>query len=381
MSIGRVCSSCIDDPDIDAWIRAQDGANGCDACGESDSPTCDIRDLCRYIEDCLRKYWGFAVDQLPYDTAEGGYQGGNTWSTYALLSDEIELHLPRDHRGHLLFALTNGITDEVWCDYDWLVLDKDEALSASWDKFCNVVKHQRRFFFHSMGTDNQDSFTPASLLCEIADVSSRLGLINEIPAGTRLWRSRTDLARRPNVGAADFGPAPAPLALQSNRMNPPGIPMLYLASSITTSLLETKVEKARVGLWTTTRALKVLDLRNLPRVPGIFSTADRDLRLSIRFLHHFSRAIMSPVARDDKVHVEYLPSQVITEYFKDFEYEGGRLDGIAYGSTVHLRGWNLASFAGPTNLGHEPTRHREEQDVCFKFGGVRSARLPNVENS
>jgi RES domain len=108
-----------------------------------------------------------------------------------------------------------------------------------------------------------------------------------------------------------------------------------------------------VGLWRTLRNARVLDLRILPSVPGTFSNADRDTTLGTRFLRHFTRAIMSPVARDQRVHVDYLPSQVVTEYLKDFEFKGfkgGRIDGIAYGSTVDNRGWNLALFADQSSL-------------------------------
>lgn len=60
---------------------------------------------------------------------------------------------------------------------------------------------------------------------------------------------------------------------------------------------------------------------------------------------------MTPVARDQRVHVDYLPSQVVTEYFRDYDFEAGRLDGIVYNSTVHLEGWNIALFANNVDLG------------------------------
>lgn len=55
----------------------------------------NVRGLDRHIEECLNKYCGFTVEQLAYESVEGGYQGVNTWSAYARLTDEIELRLPR----------------------------------------------------------------------------------------------------------------------------------------------------------------------------------------------------------------------------------------------------------------------------------------------
>lgn len=352
MDIEHVCSSCFDDDDLRSWIRDTNGPRGCDACGKFDSPTCELSKLCQHIQSCLEKYWGFAVEQLPYESAEGGYQG-TTWDTADILCDEVGLSLPRDSKNRLFYALLGGLTDETWCEYDWLTLDHDVALRTSWERFCETVKHKRRFFFHSDGTDDQDSYTPASLLEAIARISQRIGLVRDLPISTRLWRARPDITRWKKVSAVDFGPPTVHLALQSNRMNPPGIPMLYLASTAKTALSETHANKARVGQWKIARPLRVLDLRHLPQVPGYFSNANRTDRLTLRFLHRFADDVMIPVARDQRVHVDYLPSQVVTEFFRDFEFEGGRLDGIAYGSTVHPTGWNVALFANQVDLGLE----------------------------
>lgn len=300
----------------------------------------------------MKKYWGFAVEQLPYETAEGGYQG-TTWYTCEVLFDEIGLSLPRDTNERLYFALLAELTGELWCDYDWLSLDQDVALRMSWQRFCETVKHRRRFFFHADGDDDRDSYTPASLLAAIARVSEHMGLIRELPTGTNLWRARPDIASGRRADASDFGPPPVHLALQSNRMNPPGIPMLYLASTARTALKETRATTARIGQWKARRPLRILDLRSPPPVPGYFGEETRYERLMIRFLNHFAYDVTIPVERDQRVHVDYLPSQVITEYFRDFDFEEGKIDGIAYESSVNRSGWNVALFAERVDLGLE----------------------------
>ena len=129
--------------------------------------------------------------------------------------------------------------------------------------------------------------------------------------------------------------------------------MLYLASTARTALLETRAAESRIGQWVAERPLRILDLRRLPRVPGIFSDADRTKRLALSFLHDFAGDIMIPVERDQRVHVDYLPSQVVTEYVRDYAFEDGKVDGIAYGSTVQRGSWNVALFLDPVNLGLE----------------------------
>lgn len=352
-NMDRVCSSCFEDPDIRAWIRNIGGPRGCDFCGRYDSPTAEVDDVCSHIEKCLRKYWGFAVDQLPYETAEGGYQG-QTWYTDEVLFDEEGLALPRDN-GTLREALVAGISDELWCEWDWLTLDDDVSLRLGWEKFCENIKHRRRFFFQQLGrdVDDRDSYSPEGILRVIADSVQDLGLIREFPAGSVFWRARGDISRGMRTKASDFGPPPRQRALQSNRMNPAGIPVMYAASSAQTAKAEARAPSAVVGKWTTLRPARILDFRRLPKIPGTFSDATRQRRFVVRFLHHFCDAIMSPVDRDDRVHIDYLPSQVASEFFRDFSFDGGVLDGIAYGSTVYRRGWNIALFVEPADLGLE----------------------------
>ncbi|MYM30672.1 RES domain-containing protein [Duganella sp. CY15W] len=349
MNSNRVCSSCFSDPDLRDWVRENGGPRGCGYCGKHDSPTADLEDVVTRIESCIERYYGRAVDQMSFCSAEGGYLGKH-WDSWDML-DKVGLALPRDSDGRLHGAIVRKMRDEPWCAFDVGALDLDDALWTSWERFCNTIKHQRRFFFHASGRDSQDSLTPASLLNRIAIDIENLGLVVDLSAGLGLWRARPDLAKRRRVSASDFGPPPIEFALQSNRMNAAGIPMLYLASSATTAVKETRVEQAKVGLWRSQRSIRVLDLRRLPPVPTVFSDEPRALAHTIRFLHNFSDDIMKPVARNNSVHIEYLPSQVVTEFMRDYKFSEGPLDGVAYGSTVHPRGWNIAFFLGPVELG------------------------------
>lgn len=365
MRPNRVCSSCFADHDLRSWIQENDGPRGCNYCGQFDSPTEDFHNVVSRIEECLGRYYGRAVDQLGYCSAEGGYLGPH-WDSWDMLG-RIDLSLPRDHKGSLYSKLAGAMTDEPWCDFDVGALDLDDALWSSWEYFCETVKHKRRFFFHASGRDDQDSLTPASLLSSIAQATETLGLVDELPAGLPLWRARPDIPKGKRVKSSDFGPPPVEFCLQSNRMNPVGIPMLYLASSSKTALNETRTKHAKVGLWRTTRPLRILDLRNLPHVPGIFSDAARYQALTLRFLHAFTSDIMKPVERNNQVHIEYLPSQVVTEFMRDYSFKEGALDGIAYRSTVHANGWNIALFLGPIDLGLEFRNYGKTPPPACKF--------------
>ena len=372
--MNQVCSSCFSDKDLQTWIRQGNGPRGCSACGQFDSPTVKFEVLLERIEECISRYYGKAVDHLYYCSADGGYIGPhwNTWELFGM----IGLELPRDMRGSLQNAIISSMVDEVWCEFDPGGLDIDDALWGSWDRFCETIKHERRFFFHSTGEDGRDSLTPASLLDHIARTSEDIGLLKEIPAHTALWRARPDLTRGRRWSAANYGPPPIEFARQSNRMNPAGIPMLYLASTTSTALFETRTHEARVGQWRVLQPLRVLDLRTLPPEPGMFSDATRTLKQTLSFLRSFAADIMMPVERDERVHIDYLPSQVVTEFVRDYKFDGGAVDGIAYRSTVRPGGWNVALFLSPVELGLEPPPWGKIPPQRLSFEGDKWSTLP-----
>lgn len=63
----------------------------------------------------------------------------------------------------------------------------------------------------------------------------------------------------------------------------------------------------------------------------------------------------------------------------ELNFERGKLDGIAYGSTVHparpSAGSNLALFANPVDLGLKDLRWALRPDLWLHFEGSRRVRL------
>lgn len=375
MTIEVVCAGCIGDQDLRQWIMGINGPRGCDACRRRDAPTCQLSALCHHMSRRLSRYWAMAADYVGYCTADGGYIGAPVWDTYDLLRDEVCLDLPRDSSSALFLEIVDRLPDHVWCQVDPYNVGPDVALSMSWQRFCQVIKFERRFFFHDSERDTHDSYSPVSLLAAVARFSQHAGLISTIGAGTRLWRVGHSRMGRQST-AADYGPPPAQIAMQSNRMNPAGIPMMYLASTSSTALKEAKLLQARVGRWQVARPLRLLDLRRLPPIPGIFSDAGRSYRLTLTFLHEFCDTIMQPIDRTERVNIDYLPSQVATEFFRDFPFEDGPIDGIAYGSTVSS-GWNVVLFASRQDVGIQAAPDQPlPQRQWLTFVGARLFHLP-----
>src|SRR6185437_6461579 len=99
----------------------------------------------------------------------------------------------------------------------------------------------------------------------------------------------------------------------------------------------------------------ILDLTHLPPVPSVFAeladSLEYDPRPRLRFLHSISHEISRPVARDDRVHIEYVPTQVVTEYVRTAVTINGRsVDGIRYRSSRRRAQTALVLFADQDNL-------------------------------
>ncbi|WP_127966537.1 HEPN-associated N-terminal domain-containing protein [Agrobacterium sp. RS6] len=348
----NVCYRCFGDDDLRAMIRGYGGPRGCHFCGRKDAATMPVREVTDFIRERVETFYGKAVDQLPYESREGGYQGWHI-DSYDMINEEICLDLPRDDDRRLFQAVVDGIGDDTWCEFDWLVLDIDESLKFSWERFCAIVKHRRRFFFHDIGqSDGRDPDTrsPFQFLETVCEHAEREGLIIELPAGHRFYRARARKMRKPVTSPAALGPPPEDRATQSNRMNPPGISMFYGADKPRLAIAEIRNSMASVGTFEILRPIRILDLAHLPDVPGFFSTAYRREQRIMRFLHDFASLIIQPVERTDRINVDYIPTQVFTEFIRDFAFEGGKIDGLRYRSATGEKGTNYVLFAGPLDV-------------------------------
>ena len=215
-----------------------------------------------------------------------------------------------------------------------------------------------------------------AVLEEVAQRCVQYGLIHRLAAGTKLFRARKQ-GGTPLRTPAELGPPPDEQAIWSNRMSPPGISLFYGADDDATALEEMGAAGTyAVGAFEITRHIDVLDLTRVPPVPSFFDLTARASRGSLVFLAQFAREISRPIARDDRIHLEYIPTQVMTEYFRR-EFGGAHLLGIRYASSQRPGGINSALFAGATSIvdGH-PGYCPEQEGRWLRLSGVSEQRHP-----
>jgi HEPN/RES N-terminal domain 1/RES domain len=197
-----------------------------------------------------------------------------------------------------------------------------------------------------MGTDldemmdeRQEGVSASRMLEAIGDVVDELGLVKEMPAHMHFFRGRIGSSGKPYRTARKLGPPPERKAV-ANRMSPAGIAMFYGAADEYGAIAETvfgrlpKGKILNVGVFETTENMHVLDLTNVPGIPSLFSPS-RHLRPILRFLRSFIIDLSKPIKKDDRVHTEYVPTQIVTEYFRhSFHRDSGPVvRGILYPSS------------------------------------------------
>ena len=90
-----------------------------------------------------------------------------------------------------------------------------------------------------------------------------------------------------------------------------------------------------MGAFRLRRPARVVDLSTPPGVPSLYDPERRHLRPGLIFLRHFVSEISKPFVRDDRIHIEYVPTQVVIEWLRTrFDPGPGEpLAGVLYDSS------------------------------------------------
>lgn len=339
---GAICADCVDEEALGAWIEANASEVECSFCGttKEHAHAAPFEPFVALVLQGLAFDWNHPDSEgIMFISREGGYQAPVS-QTYEVLYDcgisEVD---------EVVSALSDAIQCDSWVARDFYVGDDAQQLTWGWDGFKELAKHHTRYFFQHSDDKGavHDRLSPSDMLKVITgSIRSEFGdydLIRAIPTGTEIIRVRIDPAAK--TMAADIGPPPIERANQSNRMSPAGIPMFYGAFDVATAIVETielprdAGQVASVGTFQAVRDLLVLDLADLPGVPSVFEVDRHALIHTLRFLHAFAQDISGPIARDGREHIDYVPTQIVTEYFRRVFRTADRasLDGIIYRSS------------------------------------------------
>jgi len=377
-----VCADCFNDDGMRAFIADRVTSKKCDFCGarKRKAIAAPLDEVIDHISGSIRHYYDDPSNAgLAYESREGGWQG-TTYTTDEVF-EALDLDFPNDKDDRLRDAVASGLESDLWSDAEPYRLNRYERFRYSWEHFCEVTKHKLRYFFAQDKRDDDEIYDPSEVLELIFSHAERVGAFTLLPCGSLLYRARYQPNGEAFASAGQLGPPPVESAIQTNRMSPPGIVMTYLADDVVTALAETASQPGSfaVGTFITERDALILDLTRLPPVPSIFTELPdpmgEDQRPPLIFLHGISLEISRPIARDDRVHIEYVPTQVVTEYVRTaLTVDGRRIDGIRYRSSRRAVKTALVLFADRENIVFE----KEEQGPFYYSAKDQWLRLQSA---
>lgn len=330
----NVCSDHINDQAIKKYIIEEGQVDTCSYCKKR-TTILELEFLIHFINSGLKFFYDDAGNCMYYESAEGGYHGAPTFLIDDLLNDEIGLEI---NNSNLQNDIQNAFDSSiVWCKDDPYSERKNEELTYNWNHFKNIVKHNSRYFFLNT-PEGKKAF---EILNEVGRRVDSLNLFTNISIGTKFFRCRQHDSAEVITDAKKMASPPLKLTKGQNRMSPAGISMFYCAFDKKTACLETIDQKRTLenfistAIFTNNAELNLLDFSKLPPVPSIFDKENRVNYYSIIFLKNFINDLSKDIERDGSEHIEYVPTQIVTEYFR-FAYEEftfNHIDGIIYPSS------------------------------------------------
>lgn len=334
-----VCADAFDDAALRELVRVSAISKRCSYTDTTSKKpiAAPLDTVVEHIFACLVVRYEDATNGVGWD--HGFDEGVKTWDTEELIDETVAF---TDQAGEdLKRDIVAALPMWTWSHIDPYGPRKQDVMRWSWDDFTRTVKHVRRYFFQQHLEPREwreEKVSPVELLKSVVANCRSYGLMKTLPPGQRFYRCRPEKAGESWTLPEDLGPPPPEKASQS-RMSPAGIPMFYGARDEKTAKAETLTNEPGYAMaeFRTTRAIHVLDLTTIPFV-SIFDPKLGRLNDWCQFMRSFIADFQLPVAHDGAQHIEYVPTQIVTEYIRSARGKKKRpIDGVLY-SSVKIAG-------------------------------------------
>jgi hypothetical protein len=315
---------------------------------------------------------------LPWDSEDHCYFGTTYYIADVLYDMGLSLTVEDPEMAdHLNQDLTQHINCDTWTTRDGGLLSKSEAYELGWDRFVKQVKHYSRFIFSLIHYkpdpyESRDVPLPSQMLSKILHMIHDASMVRIARKGTIFYRTRICFEGESiKDTASDLGVPTNEDAKFSNRMSPEGIPMFYGALEEETAEAEIRAVKYRseqlkkavsikIGQFILLRDISIVDFTRRHDY-CLFDEVIDERQLNMKaFLNHFVSDLSKPIEKDGREHIDYVPTQIVTEYlkYKCVDRNGKRIKGILYPS-ARRNGRSCALFIRNNhcvNIGDDATK-------------------------
>ncbi|MGJ0364440.1 RES family NAD+ phosphorylase [Aliarcobacter cryaerophilus] len=217
--------------------------------------------------------------------------------------------------------------------------DEDEYGLSNWEIFCKNVKHKARYFEH-------EQFSVTKILENFNEFFEQIvisDLEKEIYRARKIFSSqdKTNINTNPSK---ELGKVPVEYA-KNNRFSPVGISYGYFSFDNQTVLKETRCnlnDEVAIGKFQLNDGLKIIDFRQDTMTKKFLNYFSGSFNGKFYCIDHFIREFLTDISRpisEDNQLLEYIPTQIMSEYIWSKGY-----DGFLFDSSVNTNGTNIVLF-------------------------------------
>jgi hypothetical protein len=330
-----ICGNCIGENYLKKYINGNGFQDTCSYCQKKEIVMI-FDEVIDIIKDGFLHFYEDPYNEHGREYVEYAEDVGCLYEAADLVSEYI------DCEKAVFDDIVSRLCDQSWCKKEWTRFDTSEENKFTWETFKKLTKHELRFFFNLKKGFCEDEYVrytqPNDMLKTILNISNRLKLFTILKKGTIIYRARAG-----EYLSKDDLCSPAPnQSIFPNRFNPAGISMFYGSDDINTSLLEIhQCSDCSVGQWELLQDLLIYDLTKFQfkdgkyyynKFPSIFDDEKRKYYHDYKFILDFASDMSKKVTRNKSENIDYIPTQIITEYLK-FNKKG--LKGICYYSSIN----------------------------------------------
>lgn len=320
----------------------------------------ELNDLIGFVAIRVFRFYTDPVNELPYETAEGGYWGASMYEIDEILDDHISFNKD-DVKDDILSAFDQS---QRYCRVNPFADDESDTYMSYWDKFTKILKYERRFFFPRPKKERTPSIKYGAIenVGDILNFSvnemKRQNLFKTLKKGQVIFRAREiNPASGKHLNDEEYIiPDIQISSKKSSRLSPAGIPIFYGAyekEHLSKEIRATVSDHVYCAEFQTIKPLTVLDLTKF-EYPSIFIQENTYQYEVSKFISKLIHEIMIPVEHDGSEHLEYVPSQVFSEFLRHrFKYRQRSIDGVIYPSSFGGSGANLALYISNDKISYK----------------------------
>ena len=95
-------------------------------------------------------------------------------------------------RDEVLAAIRESFDDDTWVERNMFSLNGVQKYTASWEQFCEAVKHQTRYFFNfDPEEESHDTIPVLHMLDTLREMAQESGMLRTLPADRLIYRVRS----------------------------------------------------------------------------------------------------------------------------------------------------------------------------------------------